>query len=81
MMDFPKGNNLMNFEMSSRIFEKTLQRLKDKPELNKKFENVIETYESHLKTYCQRQETLMYNLISEEINFKKELNRLVLIQK
>jgi hypothetical protein len=71
----------MNFEMSSRIFEKTLQRLKDKPELNKKFENVIETYESHLRTYFERQESLMYNLMSEEINFKKELNRLVLIQK
>jgi hypothetical protein len=79
-MDF-RNNNFMNFEMSSRIFEKTLQRLKDKPELNKKFENVIETYESHLRTYFERQESLMYNLMSEEINFKKELNRLVLIQK
>lgn len=80
-MNLPKDHNLVNLERSSRIFEQTLMKLKDEPVLIEKLEHVVDTYENQLKNYFERQEQLMFHLISEEINFKKELNRLVLFQK
>ena len=80
-MNLPTPNNLLNFEISSNLFNQTLLKLKDEPHLSKKLENVIGTYESHLRGYFQTHEALMFRIMNEEIEFKRELNRLVLFQK
>ncbi len=68
-MSLPTPNDLFNFLMGSNLFEQTLLKLKDEPHLSKKLENLIETYESHLREYFHRHEALMLKIMNEEIEF------------